>query len=565
MNCLDHRSPRPGSAGPLAILILVTGGILLAVPAAAQEPGAGRRCGEYCVRVALTGLGFDAAAVEAAAERLGVAPSGGHAAADLLAAVEAAGGHAAAVRTDLQTLQARRAAGDRFACVAHVDGNHYLLISSIGDRGGVEVIDPPRFYTIPPETLDERWDGTAVLISAVPLTPSAELQGSWWRWASALAVTAAFAVGVVLLLTRRRAAAALVALALPAAGCGAADEAPPDAAPAGRSRIEFTRYEHDAGFVSLEQGLFTATFPLRNTGNGELRVGDLKPGCGCAVAVIDRSAVPPGETAIIRAEVRLTGPEERRTTVTVPSNDPHAPNTLLRLAWKAVAPLSPEPPAIDFGAVRPGEAVERTVRLIRYADGDDLGAAGSGEMNELTEVAGAVATPHKVFDSRFEPGVGGPAVNVRLTAPDVSGRGSGTVTIRLRNGWTDAIYVPVRYEVRDVLSASPPKVFLAVGEPGEAVEARVTIVGEGPLTLAEPPRVEAAGGWAPTASVEAGGSGRARVIRLSGTLPDTPGRVEATLVVTADVVAADDSAATERRTLRVPISAYVPDPAGAAR
>ena len=235
-------------------------GLLVAAPVAGAQklPDKDRRCGEYCLRVALPGLGFSDEAAAAAVDRLGAAPAGGHALADLAAAVEAAGGHALAVETTAENLRVRRTAGDRFACVAHVDGDHYFLIAGFTPRGLVQVIDPPISYDLPPETLAARWDGKALLLSRDPLTAEGDLPGPFpWRIALLIAAVLCGLAGAWAWRTRRSRGAspagprtaglaAGAVLLLGAAGCDepAREES---AAVAGPPRAVFEAVRRDAG------------------------------------------------------------------------------------------------------------------------------------------------------------------------------------------------------------------------------------------------------------------------------------------------------------------------------
>ena len=224
---------------PRAALLAICGvSIGAAVPLAGA---ADQRCGEYCLRVALPGLGFEGEDIASAVRSLGAAPAAGHAVADLAAAVGEAGGESLAVLTTAEGLRARQELGEKFACVAHVDGNHYVLLTQFNDDGTAAVIDPPQTYDLPLETLAQRWDGKALLISKKPLTPEADLPGPFpWR-AVLLVLAGAFGLAGVGAWWARRPGRPAVAAALAAAvllpglgGCDAA--ADPATAPAGRGR-----------------------------------------------------------------------------------------------------------------------------------------------------------------------------------------------------------------------------------------------------------------------------------------------------------------------------------------
>ena len=353
---------------------------LLFVPlaAAAGPPGADRRCGEYCLRVALPALGFADDGTAAAVDRLGVAPSGGHALADLAAAVEAAGGHALAVETTPESLRARQAAGDTFACVAHFDGDHWALLGGFEENGQVRVIDPPTAYDLPPETLARRWDGKALLLSRNALTPEADLPGPFpWLAAGLAAAGGALLLAVGGLWWSRRepagkrvytgpasAAAVLLAAALPGCGGGGgADDAEP--APAAPPRAVFETVTRDAGVIPVRAGGHTFAFPLTNRGGSPLRVLGLSTSCGCTDAGVTADELAPGQTAEVRAVVTPTHPERRDATVVVRTDDPRRPRNRPRPALGGGRPALAGPAGTGH---RPGPP---------RGDGDADGAAAA--------------------------------------------------------------------------------------------------------------------------------------------------------------------------------------------
>ena len=544
-----------------------------AISTAADPPGADRRCGEYCLRVALPALGFSDDGTAAAVERLGVAPPGGHALADLAAAVEAAGGHALAVETTADNLRARQAAGDKFACVAHFDGDHWALLGGFEENGQAQVIDPPTSYDLPPETLARRWDGKALLLSRNALTPEADLPGPFpWLAAGLAAAGGALLLAVGGLWWSRRepagkrvytgpvsAAAVLLAAALPGCG-GRADDAEP--APAAPPRAVFETVNQDAGTIPVRAdgaGGHTFAFPLTNRGGAPLRVLGVSTSCGCTDAGATAEVLAPGETAEGRAVVSSTRPERKDARVVVRTNDPAAPDTVLSVRWNAVAPRSADPPELDLGFVRPGQTVERTVRLRRHA----VAGGEAGTPGELTaDPADRLAAEYLANDDASD----GPTVRVRFTAPDTFGVGSGSVSVELAGGWTDRLRVPVRYTVRDLVAATPEALFLGAGPAGGHVRGRVVVSGHGPLDWTAPPVLDAAGDAWDGVRVTAQRFGPDRfLVDLDGPLPAAAGRHEAALRLAA-VVSVDG--AREVRVMTVPVSAFVlgaaPDAAGKA-
>ena len=482
----------PRRLAALFAVALLSAGAATAAAADGPVPGENRRCGEFCLKVALTGLDFPPDAVQAGLDRLGVAPEGGHALADLVEAVEAAGGHALAVETAADRLIARRAAGDRFACLAHVDGDHYVLVGGVDDDGTVDVIDPtPRAgggYFQPAHTFAGRWEGTALLVSRDPLTPEADLDPFPWF---AVLLAAAGVLGLVAAGAwwRGRAAAALLAAAaLPAlGGCDAgADPA------AGAPRAVFGETERDAGLIPVSPAGHEFRFPVENRGGGPLRITDL----GRQLRLHRRRPHSGtwsrrGKAAEIVVKIAPKLPENRAARVTVYTDDPRAPATDLRIDVAVGRPLDARP--AGTGLRRPPP--RRDGGEDRAAAAAPRGGAGGGIGGATLSATPAALAAGRAADkgSGDDDAAGYSAVRVTLTAPPEFGPGRGSVTAAVEGGWADALAVPVRWEVRDIVTAVPPRAFLGAGPPGSPGRARVLIVGDGPLELAAPPALAADG------------------------------------------------------------------------
>ncbi|MDB5035336.1 MAG: hypothetical protein JWQ98_2577 [Chlorobi bacterium] len=89
---------------------------------------------------------------------------------------------------------------------------------------------------------------------------------------------------------------------------------------------------HDWGKVS--PGKLTTVVQVKNSGNADLKISDVRPGCGCTVAPIDKNLLKPGETANINISLDVaskTGPVEK--VVTITSNDSSSPAATSRMLY----------------------------------------------------------------------------------------------------------------------------------------------------------------------------------------------------------------------------------------
>ena len=219
---------------PRGAVLAAAAALLPGLPGAGAAEAAGPpvpkpECGFYCLAVGLRTFEIPGAGAAALRARLGDPGPEGYSLAELDRAATDLGAKTLAVRTSLANLGARRDAGERFAAIAHVDGNHFVLVSGFEPDGRVKLIDPPGDYSQPPETFAARWDGTALLISPDPLTAEADLAAFPWLTAGLAAAGGGclLAVGGLWWRGRRTAAAGLMfgGALLGAAGCGESEYA----------------------------------------------------------------------------------------------------------------------------------------------------------------------------------------------------------------------------------------------------------------------------------------------------------------------------------------------------
>lgn len=103
-------------------------------------------------------------------------------------------------------------------------------------------------------------------------------------------------------------------------------------------RLELVEATHDAGTVPAGTTV-RHEFIVRNTGEGDLKIIRVKPGCGCTVVNYPR-VIPAGKEGRITMKVRLSerwaGERVRQASV-IESNDPKAKLTSMAITAKVVA------------------------------------------------------------------------------------------------------------------------------------------------------------------------------------------------------------------------------------
>lgn len=81
------------------------------------------------------------------------------------------------------------------------------------------------------------------------------------------------------------------------------------------------------------------TFMLKNTGKRELVIRDVKSSCGCTAVTPSKNIVPSGESVPLKVTFDSTGKSGRQNkTITVITNDPKNPTTILRISSNIVTP-----------------------------------------------------------------------------------------------------------------------------------------------------------------------------------------------------------------------------------
>ena len=137
-------------------------------------------CGAYCLYLGLKSIDLPVESLERLQEELGAPPQGGYSLGQLDAVAKKHGAHTLGVKTRLDNLQVRKET-ERFACIAHQNENHFVLLSKI-DTEGVIVVDPPNTRLVPFVTWGRDWDGVALLMSAAPLQQEEDIRQPWnWK------------------------------------------------------------------------------------------------------------------------------------------------------------------------------------------------------------------------------------------------------------------------------------------------------------------------------------------------------------------------------------------------
>lgn len=101
---------------------------------------------------------------------------------------------------------------------------------------------------------------------------------------------------------------------------------------------------YDWGTVKATQDPLKAKIKIKNAGNEVLKITEVKPGCGCTTAPLDKNELKPGEEATLDVTLRISGYQGNVTkSVRIASNDPTNPNKYLYLKANIFVPISIKP------------------------------------------------------------------------------------------------------------------------------------------------------------------------------------------------------------------------------
>jgi ABC-type bacteriocin/lantibiotic exporter with double-glycine peptidase domain len=160
-------------------------------------------CGAKCLYTACVSLDIDPGTYRDYLNTIGPINSRGLSLGRLAELAEEQGLSTLVLETSLENLRRRREEPP-FACIAHVDGDHFVLIGDVQPEK-VWVVDPPAEQEVAAAVFEQRWRGHALLLARHPLRTDAELPQSNQVWPlSLLLATGVGGAGLILFLWRRQ-------------------------------------------------------------------------------------------------------------------------------------------------------------------------------------------------------------------------------------------------------------------------------------------------------------------------------------------------------------------------
>jgi len=107
------------------------------------------------------------------------------------------------------------------------------------------------------------------------------------------------------------------------------------------------------------------SFTFTNISSAPLVITRVRSGCGCTRAELDRSTIPPGETAVLSSRLTLTGFfGVKRSTIYLHTNDPAHPVFLCQYQGTVLSEMDVTPPAVHF-YVKPASTNQDSIVIIQ--------------------------------------------------------------------------------------------------------------------------------------------------------------------------------------------------------
>ncbi len=207
----------------------------------------------------------------------------------------------------------------------------------------------------------------------------------------------------------------------------------------------------DLGKVSVGETL-EVDFEIRNGGEVELQITEVRPACGCTVVEYD-AAIPPGQVGKVHASLdtsNLNGPVSK--TITVFTNDPENPALVLTLAAEVHPFIAAMPGYARFITVQ-GEGEGRVAQNLWSKDGQPMKVLGVDSPSPFLTAEYRIASEEELHAQ----GEGEQwLVELVLKENAPVGAINDYVTILVEHPQQSKVRLPVSGFVRPILAVTPP-------------------------------------------------------------------------------------------------------------
>ena len=125
---------------------------------------------------------------------------------------------------------------------------------------------------------------------------------------------------------------------------------------------------HNWNKVSPKESPLNAKIQLKNVGTDTLIISNVKPGCGCTTAPLDKSRLLPNEVGTLDVKLNISnrpGPVQKSIAIT--SNDPKTPNATLFLKADVHVDIEVSPQYFTFNDMKVGQESIAKVKIINHS------------------------------------------------------------------------------------------------------------------------------------------------------------------------------------------------------
>ena len=267
-------------------------------------------------------------------------------------------------------------------------------------------------------------------------------------------------------------------LTLVGCGTGSAQSDPATtnlSVPSGPPSLVVVQPNRNLGVVEL--GKRVETFEISNSGGSDLTIKSLRKSCGCVQVELSRTTIPPGQSSRLQLTISPRQPEQRAASITIESNDPVSPDSRVVVEWVARGAVHADREKLEFGIVRPGVPSRLTLHVEKDA-------------NKVSTLCKTIvkSTPTGVLQAHLKsetvtPNKRTEAWDITLQADETLTESSGRLYLSFAGEDHGDILIPVSWQLRKAVQATPGSLFLGVGTPGETITKSVELTSDPGIPL----------------------------------------------------------------------------------
>lgn len=112
---------------------------------------------------------------------------------------------------------------------------------------------------------------------------------------------------------------------------------------------------YDWGKIDPKGAPLKAKVKIYNKGTGTLKIAEVKPGCGCTTAPLDKNNIEPNGFATLSITLNVSNDGPVHKSIRITSNDPNTPNKILYLKADIVRPIGLSKNYIAFNNLQIGK------------------------------------------------------------------------------------------------------------------------------------------------------------------------------------------------------------------